>query len=219
MQVHDSAELHAETDRISTRHQLTLSVLWFALNFQNAALLPIVLPVQILLFVAPGAVGNAQQATFLGWLATLGASLALFMPAVAGALSDRTTGPWGKRRPYIALGAVLLLVGSSVLAVPRNIGLLIAGLLLFQLGNTICTGGYQGLLPDQVPDAQRGEASGYIGLMTILGNAGSLGLAAVLLGQITACRCRRHSPGCGILLHRHGIHPRRLCAHHRLRGA
>src|SRR5579872_3391915 len=186
MQIHDRAELNAATDRISARHHITLSVLWFALNFQNAALLPIVLPVQILLFVAPGAVGNAEQATFLGWLATLGAVLALFMPAIAGALSDRTTGSWGKRRPYIALGAVLLLVGSSMLAFPRNIGFLLAGLLLFQLGNTICTGGYQGLLPDQVPDTQRGEASGYIGLMTILGNAGSLGLAAVLLGQITA---------------------------------
>lgn len=186
MQFHDRAELNAATDRISTRHHLTLSVLWFALNFQNAALLPIVLPIQILLFVAPGAVGNAQQATFLGWLATLGAVLALFMPALAGALSDRTTSSWGRRRPYIAFGAVLLLVGSSVLAVPRNIYFLLGGLLLFQLGNTICTGGYQGLLPDQVPENQRGEASGYIGLMTILGNAGSLGLAAVLLRQITA---------------------------------
>lgn len=182
----DESTVSEHAAHISVGGQLRLSLLWFSLNFQSAALLPIVLPVQLLLFVAPGSVGNAAQATLLGWLATAGSLIALFIPPVVGALSDRTTGHLGRRRPYIALGAAIEVVGAVVLARPGSLIALFGGLLLFQVGNGVLTGGYQGLLPDMVPVAQRGEASGYIGLMTILGNACSLGLSAALLGAITA---------------------------------
>src|SRR5262249_33210574 len=182
----ESADIvQGEAERLTGRQHLTLSVLWFALNLQSAALLPIVLPVQILPIVAPGEVGSTQQAAILSILSTVSALIAMAAP-LAGALSDRTTSVWGRRRPYIMAGALLLLLGASVLATPRRVAFLLAGLVLFQLGGTVCTAGYLGLLPDLVPQAQRGEASGYIGLMTILGNVCSLGIAALLLGQVTS---------------------------------
>ena len=173
------------TDQLTTRQQLTLSVLWFGLNFQTAALFAVVLPVQILLFVSPGQVGNAQQAVLLGWLSVLGGVVSLFLPPLVGALSDRTVGTLGRRRPYVILGTVIELLGAWILATPHNLGFLLAGLLIFEAGNNVCTAGYQGMLPDLVPEAQRGEASGYMGLMTILGNAASFGLAAVVLGAVS----------------------------------
>ncbi len=168
------------------RAQLILSFLWFGLNFQSSALLPIVLPTQLLLLVAPGDLGSAQQASFLGWFSALGALIAVLVPPLTGALSDRTAGSLGRRRPYITLGALLLLAGVPLLALPGSLGVLLAGFVLFQLGNNICTAGYQGLLPDLVPVAERGAASGYMGLMTMLGNAGSLVLAGLLLGQVSS---------------------------------
>jgi MFS family permease len=174
------------TSQLTTRQQLTLSVLWFGLNFQTAALFAVVLPVQILLFVSSGGqVGNAQQAVLLGWLSVLGGVVTLFLPPLVGALSDRTAGTLGRRRPYVILGTIIELLGAWVLATPSNLGFLLAGLLIFEAGNNVCTAGYQGMLPDLVPEAQRGEASGYMGLMTILGNAASFGLAAVVLGGIS----------------------------------
>src|SRR5215469_7643331 len=177
----------AATSPLSIRQQITLSMLWFGLNFQSAALFAIVLPVQIVLFVSPGEqVGTADQAVLLGWLSVLGGLVALFLPPLVGALSDRTSGNLGRRRPYIVLGTAIELLGAWILATPNNLGFLLAGLLIFEMGNNVCTAGYQGMLPDLVPEVQRGEASGYMGLMTILGNAASFGLAAVLLGSINS---------------------------------
>lgn len=170
---------------LSLRAHLRLSILWFGLNFQFAALLPIVIPTQILLFVTPGAVGNAQQAEFIGWFAALGTIVALVAPPLIGALSDRTPGPLGRRRPYIAIGALLMLLGAVQLAAAREIIAFTAGFIILQLGNNISTAAYQGLIPDLVPAAERGAASGYLGLMTIVGNVAGLGLAGVLLGTVT----------------------------------
>src|SRR5437660_12290159 len=97
-------ELHATPKRLTVRDQLVLSIFWFSLNIQNAALFPIVIPLQTLLFVPPGQVGHAQQALLLGWISAVGGVVSLITPPVFGMLSYDTRCPWGRRRPYIALG-------------------------------------------------------------------------------------------------------------------
>ena len=171
--------------RLTVRGQLVLNFLWLALNLPSAALIPIVVPTQILLFVAPGQVGNAQQVTFLAWLSALGAIITLFIPPVVGLLSDYTPGSLGRRRPYIIIGFVIMLISVPVLIEASTIILLILGLGILLVGLNVITAGYQGLIPDLVPNEQRGAASGYVGFMTILGNVGSLALAAWLFGQVS----------------------------------
>jgi MFS family permease len=170
---------------LSRRELLGMSVLWFALNFQFAALLPIVVPAQILLLVTPGTAGSSQQALVLGGLAALGAITAVILQPLVGALSDRTVSRLGRRRPYIIAGGVLMLVGLTLLAASHMIVPYIIGLFLVVVANTVSSTAYQGLVPDKVPVKQRGVASGYMGLMTILGTVGSLAVASTLLGQST----------------------------------
>jgi MFS family permease len=170
---------------LSRRELLGMSVLWFALNFQFAALLPIVVPAQILLLVTPGTAGSPQQALVLGGLAALGAITAVILQPLVGALSDRTASRLGRRRPYIIAGGVLMLVGLTLLAASHMIVPYIIGLFLVVVANTVSGTAYQGLVPDKVPARQRGVASGYMGLMTILGTVGSLAVASTLLGQST----------------------------------
>jgi MFS family permease len=171
---------------LGVRDQVTLSFFWFALNFQGAALMPIIIPAQIILFITPGLAGSVQQAVFLGWLAAAGAVISLVVQPLVGALSDRTPGPLGRRRPYIIFGTLIVLGGIAALGTSRELTIFVAGFLAFHLGSNIATAAYQSLLPDRVPEGQRGAASGYMGLMTILGTVGSLALAAVLLGAAGA---------------------------------
>jgi MFS family permease len=183
--VHHAAVLPDKKPLLSVPNQLALSVLWFALNFQNAALLPIVVPTQILLFTGSGQVGNVQQATLLGWLSALGSVVAMLVQPIIGALSDRTQGALGRRRPYIIVASAIFLPGVVLLATARDIAAFAIGFFVYQVASSACTAAYQSLLPDRVPREQRGAASGYLGLMTILGNIGSLALAGILLSSVS----------------------------------
>ncbi|HZT96164.1 MAG TPA: MFS transporter [Chloroflexota bacterium] len=164
---------------------MALSIFWLSLNFQSGAFYAIVLPAQILLFVSGGA-GATNQALFLGLSGIIGAVVAIIVQPVAGALSDQSESTLGRRRPYILVGALGLLGGTLALAWSYSAVSFLLGFLLVQVGGAVSTGAYQGLLPDRVPPEQRGAASGYLGLMTILGTLGSLAAAGLLLGNVTA---------------------------------
>ncbi len=194
--LHEDHERHPAP--LSHRELLGLNILWFALNFVFAALLPIVIPAQLLLYISPGATGNGRQALFLGALAALGAVTAVIVQPLVGALSDRTSTRLGKRRPYIIGGAAVMLMGLALLAFAHNLVLFILGMFFVVVANTTSGAAYQGLVPDRVPSAQRGSASGYMGLMTILGTVGSLAVASLLLSQAGAANGRFHQFAAGI---------------------
>jgi MFS family permease len=186
--------------RLSTAEQITLSLLWFSLNFETAALLPIVIPAQLLLFVAPGATGNAQQAVALGWLSALAAAIALLAQPLTGAASDRTTSRFGRRRPYVLVASAIYIAGMIALGWSPDFVVFIIGFVLTQIAANIGTASYQGLLPDRVPLDQRGAASGYLGMMTILGNVASIVAAGALFSSLGsgAALGRSRRVGCGV---------------------
>ncbi len=187
MSQHTSAQAAAAAmRRLSRKNQLALSAFWLSLNFQSTALLPVVIPLQIAVFITPNSVGSSQQVLFLGWLSAIGSVTALIIQPVIGVLSDHTFGPYGRRRPYVAAGTMLMISGSFILAVSANVPAFVFGFLITQVAGNTATAAYQALIPDIAPEDQRGEASGYMGIMTILGSVGSLIAAGMLFSEITA---------------------------------
>jgi MFS family permease len=183
--VESTGDRRLQNSRISIRKLLNLNVLWFCVNAQYAALIPVVIPTQILLFVNTGQVGSVDQAAFLSWLTAAASFISLFMPPLVGHFSDLTPGRFGRRRPYILIGGLLQTFSVIFLATANTMVFFLLGLSILHVGNNILTPAYQGLIPDQVSKEQRGAASGYVGAMTILGNVVGLALAASLLGGIT----------------------------------
>ena len=186
--------------RLSIFQQLALNFLWFPTNALNGALLPVVVPTQILLFVPSSQVGSAAQGTFLGWLTAVVSFVALFMPLLVGSLSDRTPGRFGRRHPYIVAGSALLVFSTPLLVISSNILMFLFGLAFLYLGLNTMTPAYQSLVPDRVPEKQRGEASGFVGALTILGNMVSFGLAAWLLGGVS-----QRSASSNLIRHNAGV--------------
>ncbi len=138
----------ADAARLSVQHQVSLSALWLGLNFQSSALLPIVVPAQILLLVDRGAVASSSQALAVSGLSFAAAIVAVVVTPLAGAASDRLKGRFGRRRQLIVAGIAIALVGQAGLAATTPLVLFLAGFAIVQLGTNIATAAYQGLLPD-----------------------------------------------------------------------
>ncbi len=166
---------------LTMRGQLLLSNFWFALNFQSGAFLPIVVAAQVLLFVP-----DSSKVILFGALSTLGTIAGLLVQPIIGAISDRTRLAYGRRRPYILLGTLLTLIGMVLLAQTSSLLIFVLAFLLVQVATNGGTAAYQSLLPDLVPQEQRGAASGYMGLMSIIGTFGSLAAASYLFSNVVS---------------------------------
>jgi MFS family permease len=121
---------------------------------------------------------SAAAALLIGHVAAAGNLFALLAPILAGWLSDRTRSRWGRRRPWIVAGTAVNLVGLAVLATSRSQLTLAAAYLLVQLSFNLAGGAYAAVIPDAVPPADRGRASGMLGMMNVVGSV--LGLGAVI---------------------------------------
>lgn len=78
---------------------------------------------------------------------------------------------------------MLALLGLAYLARPETLGFYIVAFMAVEFFNNVATAPYSALIPDVVPAAQRGAASGWLGLMTMLGNFLG-GIMGLLLGSI-----------------------------------
>src|ERR1051325_3837986 len=108
---------------------------------------------------------------------------ALVVPLIVGALSDRCTASWGRRRPYMIVGVAINLIGLLALFTAgsmRSLWFYVIGYCVIQLGNNIATGSYTGLRPSPVPEHERGVASGWMAAMSQLGTI----VGVVVAGQL-----------------------------------
>jgi Na+/melibiose symporter-like transporter len=157
------------------RDLLTINAYWLGANTGSGILTPVLVPFLVALFMPA-----AQKNSYLATVRVIGLAVAMLVQPLAGMLSDRSTSRFGRRRPFIATGALfsivfLLIIGAS----PALLGpssatasraylVLIAGMVLLQASANVAQGALQGLIPDIVPENQRGRASGVKSVFELL---------------------------------------------------
>jgi MFS family permease len=156
---------------------LQLSIYWFGLSSIFAGLDAIVLPAMI------EPLSPTTVATVVAAITTLGAILAILVQPTVGSISDYTITRWGRRKPYLVIGAtldVVFLIGIGT----SNTILAIGGFYLaLQFSSNFAQGPFQGYMPDLVPAPQVGLASALVGVMQVLGNL--FGFAVATVGLLT----------------------------------
>lgn len=117
-------------------------------------------------------------------VASVGALAGLLASPLVGALSDRTSLRFGRRRPWIVLGIGAAVLGMSIMAFARSVPVLVLGEIAAQVGVDTLLAVTTAVIPDQIPLAQRPVLSACVGIAPNVG--GVLGL--VLVSRLTDTR-------------------------------
>ncbi|MCY0933363.1 MFS transporter [Streptomyces sp. H34-S4] len=110
-------------------------------------------------------VPEAERGAALGKVLSVGALLALVGNPLFGALSDRTTSRFGRRRPWLVGGMAVAAVGLTVVGLGSSVTTLLIGWAIAQLGCNAALCMVTACIPDLIPDHQRGRVSGMVGMM------------------------------------------------------
>ncbi|GGR90775.1 MULTISPECIES: MFS transporter [Streptomyces] len=120
-------------------------------------------PVQVLLARQLEAIDPGGKETALALVTGIGALVGLVATPLAGALSDRTASRFGRRRPWLAGGALCAAAGLALLSRQGSVASVAGAWCLAQLGLGAVLAGLVAVLPDQVPVSQRARVSAWMG--------------------------------------------------------
>jgi len=151
---------------------------------------------QVLLPLKAEAIDAAGKAVLLSQVAFFGALTASVATLLAGAVSDRTTSRFGRRRPWMLVGALGTTAAYVLIMRASTPGALVAGVVLFQLTFNLMFSALIAVMPDRVPDAQKGRVAAFLSLGNPIGTLAG----AVLIGGILVSEGMRYLAISAVLL-------------------
>ena len=162
-------------------------------------IVPVNLSIYLIIGAVPGVllplqvegIDPTHKAANLALITGIGALAAMIASPVAGMLSDRTRSRFGRRTPWLLLGALatgLALVGMGV---ANGVAQLVIAWVIVQIALNLLISPLSALLPDRVPAAARGTFATLAGIGMM---GGALG------GQILGASFAKNIPSAYLLL-------------------
>ena len=128
----------------------------------------------------------AEAASITAFAVAPGALAAVIFNALGGRISDRSTSRFGRRRPWLIVGALGMLVGLALIALAPGAALMAVGWFLAQAAGNLALAAYVASISDQLSPAQYGRASGLVGIASNLAVMIATWLASALTGNMVA---------------------------------
>lgn len=162
------------TRRVTTFYTLAAFGSWVAL----------ITPIAVTLALRVHQIDPVHDATDLGLILGAGAFFPVVIGPIVGQLSDRTTSRFGMRRPWIIAGALGGFLGLFIAATAPSIQIILLGWCLTQFMFSVSGSAMQAIIPDQVPEEQRGKLSGLVGMAQQFGTAFGIAIASAVHGNL-----------------------------------
>ena len=163
--------------RFGNLRHTALSAFWFGNFFMWQPLTTVVIQNQI-----DAVVPKANQGTAIGLAVSVGGLFAMTVPPIVGAISDRLSTPFGRRRPIMVGATLLTLPGLFVLATANNYTQIVIGYAMVQFFFNAAGAAFAGIIPDVVPAQDFGRASGFLATMVQLGSGAGLFANTLITG-------------------------------------
>jgi len=123
------------------------------------------------------------QTIYLGIIAFTGIMIGITFNFLSGSFSDKLHTRFGRRRPMILMGSIIVVFSLLLfLLVKDSILTIFIIYILIEIGSNIAYGSYQPLIRDVIPSSQRSTSSGIGGFFTLIGSAFGFGLSGLLIG-------------------------------------
>jgi MFS family permease len=177
----DVTEGAAKPARLPLAHLLNLSVYWAGLNTVWAGLGFVVFPTRL-----TETYGPAYAPSYVLLFETIPVLFAVLVQPTVATISDYTISRWGRRKPYIFIGAILDVLFLWGFAASNELVVMFAFIMLLQFSANFAQGPFQGYVPDLVPKEQVGLASGLMGVMIVIGQVTGAGIGALGLIALKA---------------------------------
>lgn len=156
--------------RFGTLRHVALSAFWFGSFFLWQPFTFVIIQDQVDAMVP----NRDQQGSAIGLAVSIGGLFAMAIPPLVGAISDRLSTRFGRRRPIMIGASILTLPGFVVLATAQNYPELVIGYGWVQFFFNAAGAAFAGIIPDVVPAQQFGRASGFLATMVQLGSGAGL---------------------------------------------
>ncbi|WP_338889303.1 MFS transporter [Rhodococcus sovatensis] len=170
--------------RVSARWSVLFGLAWTGVWMAQLAPFQYLLPVQL-----TAALGEPVSADGTGWQASVvdfgvvsglaAVCMAIGLP-LAGALSDRTSGRFGRRRPWIAIGTLVFACALVGLGFQTSTTGIAVWWCAAMFGFCAVASALTALIKDRVPHEQRGTVAGAMSMAQAFGLIVGLGSVAVL---------------------------------------
>lgn len=155
------------TTRVPGRWVAAFATAW--LGIWMAQLTPVQLQLPAQVESLRTSVDWVDSVLAFGVISGIAGAFALVAYPLAGALSDRTTSRWGRRKPWILGGALVFAAALGLLGIQST--LVGVGILwsLAIIGFCVLTAALTATISDQVPVLQRGVISGWVSAPQAIG--------------------------------------------------
>jgi MFS family permease len=170
-----AAPIGRASENFGNLRHTALSAFWFGSNFLWIPLTTVLIQSQVDAVVTKGSQNGA-----IGFAIGIGGFLAMTVPPLVGAWSDRLNTRFGRRRPIMVAGTLLTIPGLILLMTAGSYPQIVVGYAIVQFFFNAAGAAYAGIIPDVVPAQQFGKASGFLATMTQLGIGGGLGVTSLL---------------------------------------
>lgn len=161
----------APGERVSRRAVFAILIMTFG-NI-GATLMPLMVAAPVIV----ARIDPENKEASLGIALAISALGTMVLTPLFGAVSDRTTSRFGRRKPGLMISPVFIVLGLVTLGLADSLAAVYAGMACLALGQAMFDASQSALVPDSIPDRARGRVFGFCSVAGVLG-----GLIAGIVG-------------------------------------